>query len=80
MGRSPEQIQGTLAKLGQRFGIDLGGVGGRAAAPPSPRLIPVLQEIMRDQSELPEIAARLQREDPALFKELVQFLQSQQRK
>ena len=78
MGRSPGQIQSTLAELGQRYGVDLGGVGGRAAAQPSPRLIPVLQEIMRDQSKLEEIAARLQREDPALFQELVQFIQSQQ--
>jgi hypothetical protein len=33
---------------------------------------------MRDQSKINDIAARLQREDPALFQELVAFIQSQQ--
>jgi hypothetical protein len=38
----------------------------------------VLAEIMRDRSKIQEIAARLQAEDPELFLELVQFIQSQQ--
>ncbi|MDQ0290538.1 hypothetical protein J3R75_002645 [Oligosphaera ethanolica] len=33
---------------------------------------------MRDKSKFQEIAARLQREDPALFQELLAFFQSQQ--
>jgi hypothetical protein len=37
-----------------------------------------LEEIMRDQSKLQEIAARLQREDPELLAELVAFIQSHQ--
>lgn len=43
----------------------------------SPKQIAVLEEIQRDPSKIPEIAGRLKREDPALFKELVQFVQSQ---
>lgn len=50
----------------------------RRPAGPSPRLSPVLEEIKRDPSKLQEIAARLQSDDPALFQELVVFIQSQQ--
>ena len=35
---------------------------------------------MRDPSKFQEIAARLQRDDPALFQELIAFIESQQRK
>jgi hypothetical protein len=79
MGRSPAQIRGTLAELGRRHGVDLGGVGGGVGNSPSPKLRATLEEILRDQSKLQEIAARLQREDPALLTELVQWMQSQQK-
>ena len=45
---------------------------------PSPKLRAVIEKMVRDQSKLQEIADRLQREDPALFQELVQFIESQQ--
>ena len=78
MGRSEEEIEATLAELGGRHGVDHTGAGGRAENEPSAKLLPVLEEIMRDQSKLQEIAGRLQHEDPALFMELVAFIQSQQ--
>jgi tetratricopeptide (TPR) repeat protein len=78
MGRSGEEIEATLAELGGRYGQDLTGVGGRGEKQPSAKLRPVLEEIMRDQSKIQEIAARLQQEDPPLFMELVEFIQSQQ--
>jgi hypothetical protein len=40
----------------------------------------VIEQLTRDPSKASEIAAKLQHEDPALFMELVQWLQSQQRK
>ena len=80
LGRSPEQIRSTMAELGRRYGIDLGEVGGRTGNEPSPKLRVVLEEIMRDPSKINHIAARLYREDPALLRELVQFIQSQQDK
>jgi hypothetical protein len=47
---------------------------------PSAKLRTVLEGIMRDQSKLQEIAARLQRDDPDLLQELIDFIESQQRK
>lgn len=44
----------------------------------SPRLRAVLEEIHRDPLKLRDLAAHLQREGPALFVELVAFMQSQQ--
>ena len=35
---------------------------------------------MRDQSKLQEIAARLQRDDPDLFQELVAYIKEQQQR
>lgn len=78
LGHSPEQIRSTLSQLCRRYGFDTGGTGGRGKNEPSARLRPVLEEIMRDQSKLQEIAARLQREDPDLLRELIAFIQSQQ--
>ena len=75
---SSAQIRSTLAALGRRYGFDAGGTGGREKNEPSAKLRPVLEEIMRDQSKLQEIAARLQREDPDLLRELIAFIQSQQ--
>ena len=63
------------------FGMSVGGGAAGAAGSsngPSPKLRAVLEEIMRDQSKFREIAARLQRDDPALFQELLAFIGSQQ--
>lgn len=76
--RSPEQIRSALAELAARYGMSLGGADAETRKAPSAKLRPVLEEIMRDQSRLPEIAGRLRGEDPELFKELVAFIQSQQ--
>ncbi|MBM4164534.1 MAG: tetratricopeptide repeat protein, partial [Lentisphaerae bacterium] len=78
MGKPEDEIRATLAELAGRHGVDLGGAGGQTGSGPSPKLRAVLEEIMRDQSRFQEIAARLQRDDPALFQELVAFIQSQQ--
>jgi tetratricopeptide (TPR) repeat protein len=75
MGKPEAEISKVLSELGS----NLAGAGGQAANSPSAKLLAVIEEIMRDQSKLQEIAARLQREDPALFQELVQFIQSQQK-
>jgi len=40
----------------------------------------VIEQLMRDQSKAPEIGEKLQREDPELFMELMQWIQSQQQK
>jgi hypothetical protein len=78
-GRSREDIRNTLEALMRLFGLSLGTGAGReqAGGEPSDRLRPVLEEIMRDRSKLQEIAARLQREDPNLLRELIAFIQSQ---
>jgi hypothetical protein len=78
MGKPENEIRATLAELAGRYGIDLGGEGGKAGTAPSAKLQVVLEEIMRDQLKFQEITARLQRDDPALFQELVAFIQSQQ--
>jgi tetratricopeptide (TPR) repeat protein len=80
MGKSEAEIRKVLSELGRRYGVDLGGLDGRVGHEPSPKLRVVLEEIMRDPSKINDIAARLQREDPALFQELVAFIQSQQEK
>jgi len=80
MGKPEDEIRGTLADLAGRYGMTLGGAGGKPGTDPSPKLRAVLEEIMRDQTKLQEIAARLRRDDPALFQELLAFIQSQQRK
>ena len=80
MGRGTEDIRSDLEKLGQRFGVNLGGAGGETKAEPSPKLRAVMEQLMRDPSKAQEIAAKLQHEDPALLEELIQWIQSQQQK
>jgi len=38
----------------------------------------VIEQLMRDQSKAQEIVEKLQREDPELLKELLEWIQSQQ--
>jgi len=76
MGRSAEEIQGTLETLGRRFGVDLAGAGRQME--PSPKLRVVIEQLMRDPSKAQKIYEKLQREDPALLKELLEFIQNQQ--
>ncbi|MDQ0291572.1 tetratricopeptide repeat protein [Oligosphaera ethanolica] len=78
MGKPEDDIRGTLADLAGRYGVVIGGAGGQTGNAPSPKRLAVLEEIMRDQSKLQEIAARLQRDDPALFQKLLAFFKSQQ--
>ncbi|HRX55157.1 MAG TPA: hypothetical protein P5016_11625 [Verrucomicrobiales bacterium] len=78
LGRSPENIRRMLANLGRPYGFNIGGACQRSGEEPSVKLRPVLDEIMRDQSRLQQVAEKLRAEDPALFKELVQFIQCQQ--
>ncbi|MFO7907234.1 MAG: hypothetical protein ACQESR_13360 [Planctomycetota bacterium] len=56
------------------FGMSLGGPTAPPRSEPSPELPAVIKELIRDPSQLQQIAARLQREDPALLQELVQWL------
>ena len=74
-GRSDEKIQAALEKLGWRFGVDLAGAGGQTGQ--SPKLRAVIEELMRDPSKTREIAEKLQREDPALLMELVEWIEKQ---
>ncbi len=78
MGQSPDQVRNALRDLCQPYGIDLGNAGGQSGIRPSPRLQAVIEELMRDPSKVNEIAAKLQREDPALLAEMVQWIQHQQ--
>jgi len=80
MGRSADDIRNNLEKLGKRFGVDLGGAGGQTGAAPPPKLRAVIEQLMRDQSEAnaKNIFAKLQREDPALLAELIQWIQQQE--
>lgn len=79
MGRGAEDIRSDLEKLGQRFGVDLSGAGGQTGAQPSLKLRAVIEQMMRDPSKAQEVFKKLQGEDPALFEELLQFIQQQQR-
>ena len=80
MGRGAEDIRSDLEKLGKQFGVDLGGAGGQAGAEPPPKLRAVIEQLMRDPSKAPDIFKKLQGEDPALFEELIQWIQNQQQK
>jgi hypothetical protein len=53
---------------------------GQSGDEPSAKLRSVIEQLMRDPSKGQEIVAKLQREDPALFTELMQFIQNQQKK
>ena len=74
MGRSEEEIRDTLEALCQRFGAKL---GGDRQTEPSPKLRAVLEQLMRDPSKASEIAGKLEREDPALLRELLEWIQNQ---
>jgi len=78
MGKSASDIQGYLEKLGRRFGVNLAGVGDQKE--PSSNLHVVIEQLMHDSSKIQDIAAKLQREDPALFIELLEWIQSQKQK
>jgi tetratricopeptide (TPR) repeat protein len=67
MGRSDQVIRSDLEKLGVQTGTE-----------PSPKLRAVIEQMNRDPSKAQDIAAKLQREDPALFMELLELIQSQQ--
>ena len=78
MGKSQEEIRAILEGMLERYGMSMGdGGGGASSGQPSPQLLQVLQQLMQNPSSVQEIAEKLQREDPALFAELMQFLQSQ---
>jgi tetratricopeptide (TPR) repeat protein len=78
MGRSAEDIQGDLETLGRRFGFNLTGAGGQTE--PSPKLLALMEQLMRDPLKFQDIAAKLQHEDPALFMELLEWIHNQQQK
>jgi len=80
MGRSPGEIRGALEVLMRPFGMSLGGGEPEpTGSEPSPKLRAVIERLMRDPSKLPELGEQLQREDPELLLELVQWVQSQQK-
>ncbi|MBW2738967.1 MAG: tetratricopeptide repeat protein [Deltaproteobacteria bacterium] len=76
MERTTEDIRSTLEELYQRFGVDLTGAGqtGREL---SSKLRAVVEEMGRDPSKVQGIAAKLQRDDPKLFMEFLEWIQSQ---
>ena len=77
-GRSEAEIRKTLEDLVAPFGLSLGGPGKSESPAPSPKLRAVIEELMRDPAKGSEVAARLQREEPALLQELMDWLQRQQ--
>jgi len=79
MGRSAEEIRKSLTELASRYGVELSKTVGQTGAEPSPKLRAVVEKLARDPSRIKEVAAKLQREDPALLLELIQWIQSQQR-
>lgn len=80
MGKPEDETRSTLADLAGRYGMALGRASGQTRGVPFPKLRAVLDEIMFDPSKLQENVARLQRDDPALFLELLAFIESRQRK
>lgn len=78
MGRSDEEIRGTLAEMGRHLGLSLAAPEDEDESQPPAALLPVLDEIMRDPTKVPEILARLEQENPALLQELLAFIQSRQ--
>lgn len=57
--------------------MSLGGAGGQSAGAPSEKLRAVIEQLARDPSNVKQIAARIRRDAPDLFMELVQWIQSQ---
>ena len=79
MNVSDAEIRVRLNDLLAEYGMSLGGAGGQSSrSEPSPELRAVIEQLMRDPSKLQAIAAQLQRDDPALFRELVEWIQNQQ--
>ena len=77
MGWSEMQIQTALEDTTKRFGMFLDKDGGGRNRELPPQLDAVMEPLMNDPSQLPGIIARLQREDPALLGELLEWLQRQ---
>ncbi|MCA9134896.1 MAG: tetratricopeptide repeat protein, partial [Planctomycetales bacterium] len=78
VGHSPEETQNELEAMMDPFRTSHGEGASHQNAEPSPRLRMVIEQVMRDPLKLQEIAERLEREDPGLFAELVQWVRSQQ--
>ncbi len=81
MGHDGAEIRAALNALMRPFGMGVGGSEAGAGAPqnePSPKLRAIIEQLMRDPLRLQELAEQLRREDPELFLELVQWIQSQQ--
>jgi len=78
LGQTPEEVRRALDAMIRPFAISLAGAGAGAPAGMSPRLRAVIVQGMRDPSKVLEIAEQLQREDPELFQELVQWVESPQ--
>ena len=76
LGRRPEEIRGALEAMMRPFGMSFTGGSGRGDAGPSPRLRAVIEQLQRDPSKLEEVARQLKLEDTELFKEFVQWIES----
>lgn len=75
--RSPKHIRTTLEAMLRPFGMVLGG-GCAENEELTPKLRAVIEQITREPSRFREIADQLRSEDPNLFMEVLQWIQSQQ--
>jgi len=78
LGHSPDEMRRNVIELGRRYGVNLSDAIAHVASAPPPKLRAVIEEMMRDQSKIPEIIARLEQEDPALLLELIKWIKSRQ--
>jgi len=78
LGHSPDEMRRNVIELGRRYGVNLSDAIAHVASAPPPKLRAVIEEMMRNQSKIPEIIARLEQEDPALLLELIKWIKSRQ--
>ena len=74
-GRSEEEIQDILRKEGIQYKVDIGEMIRQ-----SNRLRTVIEQVNRDPSKAAQIGEKLQKEDPALLGELIDWIKRQQQK
>lgn len=77
MGVSQDEAVDRVVKLFGDYGVDI-GTGGRET-PMSPELRALIEQLMQDPSKMQETLEQLQRDDPALFLEFMQWFESQRK-
>jgi tetratricopeptide (TPR) repeat protein len=77
LGHSPAEIRKSLETMMLSFGISPVGNTGLVKGLPSPKLSAAIEQLIRDPSKGEEIFTQLEREDPVLLAELIQWIGSQ---